>query len=220
MKRNPGLPPLRRSAPRSAAARRPLRWVAAFFLAVAMLACSPAPEPPPFHATDITGSSFGKTLGLTDHHGKPRTLADFRGKVVLLFFGYTQCPDICPTAMQRFALSMQKLGADADKVQVLFVSLDPERDTPELLGKYVPFFHPSFLGLTGTPAEIAAVAREFRVFYAKRAAEGGLGYTLDHWAGAYAFDAEGRLRLYIPPELSADEVAADVRRLAAAASPR
>jgi len=178
-----------------------------------LCACSPAPEAPPFHATDISGSSFGKQLALSDHNGKRRTLADFRGKIILLFFGYTQCPDICPTAMARFAQTMQKLGADAERVQVLFVSLDPERDTPEILAKYVPFFHPSFLGLTGTAAETDAVAKEFRVFYARRKADGALGYTLDHWAGAYALDGEGRLRLYLAPELSADDVAGDVRRL-------
>ena len=180
---------------------------------MAVSACTPAPETPLFRSTDISGSSFGKRLALADHHGRPRTLADFRGKVVLLFFGYTQCPDICPTAMERFAQTMKGLGADADKVQVLFVTLDPERDTPQILASYVPFFHPNFLGLTGTLAETDAVAREFRVFYTRRQSEGGLGYTLDHWAGAYAFDPAGRLRLYIPPELNAVDIAADVRRL-------
>lgn len=178
-----------------------------------MLGCTPAPETPLFHSTDISGSGFGKHLTLADHNGRPRTLADFRGKVVLLFFGYTQCPDICPTAMERFAQTMKKLGPESDKVQVLFVTLDPERDTPPILAKYVPFFHPSFLGLTGTPAETDAVAKEFRVYYKRRQTAGELGYTLDHWAGAYAFDLEGRLRLYIPPNLNADDIAADVRRL-------
>lgn len=185
------------------------------FLVLGFAACSKAPETPQFRSTDITGSPFGRQLALTDHHGKPRTLGDFRGKAILLFFGYSQCPDVCPTAMTRFAQTLTRLGPDADRVQVLFVTLDPERDTPELLGKYVPFFHPGFLGLTGTLAETDAAAREFRVFYAKRKADGALGYSVDHWTGAYALDAAGRLRLYIAPERSPDEIAADLRQLLA-----
>jgi protein SCO1 len=168
-----------------------------------------------FRASDITGVTFGRDFTLTDHHGQKRGLADFRGKVVLLFFGYTQCPDVCPTAMQRFQETVKLLGPQAERVQVLFITLDPERDTPALLAQYVPWFDKSFLGLSGSPEEIAAVAKEFRIFYAKRKSEGALGYTLDHWAGAYAFDAAGRLRLYLPPELKADDVATDVRHLLA-----
>jgi protein SCO1 len=172
---------------------------------------------PSFKATDITGATFGRDFALTDHTGQKRRLADFRGKAVLLFFGYTQCPDVCPTAMQRFQAAMKLLGPQAARVQVLFVTLDPERDTRELLAQYVPWFDKSFLGLSGSPDETATVAKEFRVFYAKRKSEGGLGYTLDHWAGAYAFDPAGRLRLYLPPELSAADLAADVRQLLATA---
>lgn len=172
---------------------------------------------PSFKASDITGASFGRGFALTDHTGQKRSLADFRGKVVLLFFGYTQCPDVCPTAMQRFQETMKLLGPQAARVQVLFVTLDPERDSRELLAQYVPWFDKSFLGLSGSPDETAAVAKEFRVFYAKRKSDGALGYTLDHWAGAYAFDAAGRLRLYLPPELSAADLASDVRQLLATA---
>lgn len=174
-----------------------------------------APEAVPFSfkATDITGATFARDFALTDHTGAKRTLADYKGKAVLIFFGYTQCPDVCPTAMQRFKDVFALLGPQSSRVQVLFVTLDPERDTREILGQYVPWFDKSFVGLYGNAEETAAVAKEFRVFYAKKKSEGALGYTLDHWAGAYAYDPSGRLRLYLAPSLSADEVAADVRAL-------
>jgi protein SCO1/2 len=166
-----------------------------------------------FKATDITGATFARDFALTDHTGAKRRLADFKGKAVLMFFGYTQCPDVCPTAMQRFQETFKILGPQSSRVQVLFVTLDPERDTREILSQYVPWFDPSFLGLYGSAEETAAVAKEYRVFYAKKKSEGALGYTLDHWAGAYAYDPAGRLRLYLPPTLTAAEVAADVRTL-------
>lgn len=169
--------------------------------------------PPAFHATDITGASFARDFRLVDHHGATRTLADFRGKAVVIFFGYTHCPDVCPTAMERFARVSRDLGSDAAGLQVIFVSLDPERDTREVLARYVPFFHPAFLGMTGRPAEIEALAREFRVVAARRPAEGAGGYTLDHSAGAYAYDPAGRLRLYLGPELPHEALLADLRRL-------
>lgn len=188
----------------------------ALLLGAGLLLAACGPAAPPFAGTDISGATFGRDFALTDHHGQRRTLADFRGKAVVLFFGYTHCPDVCPSTMERFGQALQRLGpADAARVQVLFVTLDPERDTREVLAKYVPFFQPSFLGLTGTPDEIAAMAKEFRVYFSKRPASGGGEYSLDHWAGAYAFDAAGRLRLYLAPELTADAVAADLRRLLA-----
>ncbi|HET6719269.1 MAG TPA: SCO family protein [Rhodocyclaceae bacterium] len=166
-----------------------------------------------FKATDITGAAFARDFALTDHTGAKRRLVDFKGKVVLMFFGYTQCPDVCPTAMQRFQETFKILGPQSSRVQVLFVTLDPERDTREVLSQYVPWFDPSFLGLYGSVEETAAVAKEYRVFYAKKKSDGALAYTLDHWAGAYAYDPAGRLRLYLPPALTAAEVAADVRTL-------
>jgi protein SCO1/2 len=169
-----------------------------------------------FRATDITGATFARDFGpfeVVDHTGKRRALADFRGQAVLLFFGYTQCPDVCPTAMQRFTEAMRALGPQAARVQVLFVTLDPERDTREVLAQYVPWFDKSFLGLVASPEQTAALAREFRVFYAKKKSEGALAYTVDHWAGAYAYDPQGRLRLYIAPERSAADVAHDVAAL-------
>jgi len=182
-------------------------------LALSVAACGPSA--PPFTSTDITGASFGRDFALSDHHGQRRHLADFRGRAVILFFGYTHCPDVCPTAMERFNQVVQRLGPAAAKVQVLFVTLDPERDTREKLAQYVPFFHPGFLGLTGTVEEVGAVAKEFRVYFSKRPVAGGEGYSLDHWAGAYVFDPAGRLRLYVAPETPVDAVAADLQRLLA-----
>jgi len=166
-----------------------------------------------FKSTDITGATFARDFALTDHTGSRRSLADFKGKAVLIFFGYTQCPDVCPTAMQRFQETFKILGPTSARVQVLFVTVDPERDTREILAQYVPWFNPSFLGLYGTLEETAAVAKEYRVFYAKKKSDGALGYTLDHWAGSYAYDPVGRLRLYIPPDLTSADVAADVKAL-------
>ena len=167
-----------------------------------------------FRSTDITGADYGRTLELLDHNGVARTLADFRGKVITVFFGYTQCPDVCPTALSGMSQVMQELGADADRVQVLFVTVDPERDTPELLAEYMPAFDRRFLGLYGTPERIAAVARDFRVFYRKSGAAEG-HYTIDHSAGTYVFDPAGRLRLYVKHAEDPKLIAADIRALLA-----
>jgi len=161
---------------------------------------------------DITGAGFGKELSLKDHNGKPRTLADFRGKVVAVFFGYTHCPDACPTTLAEFSQVIRELGTDAEKVQVLFVTVDPERDTPEVLQQYVPAFHPSFLGLVGDAEATARTAKEFRVFYQKQPLKAG-GYSVDHSAGTYIFDREGRLRLFAPYGRGADALLHDIRIL-------
>jgi len=152
---------------------------------------------PKFKLTDVTGAKFGRDFALTDHHGRPRTLADFRGKVVAIFFGFTNCPDVCPTTLVELAAVMRELGAEAGGVQVLFVTLDPERDSAALLRRYVPAFHPQFLGLHGDAEATARTAQEFKVFYQKQPAQSG-GYSLDHTAGAYIFDREGRLRVFAP----------------------
>ena len=136
-------------------------------------------------------------MQLTDHNGKPRTLADFQGKVVVLFFGFTHCPDVCPTTLGELAMVMKELGKDADRVQVLFVTVDPERDTPEVLPQYVPAFDPSFLGLYGDAEATARTAKEFKIFYQKQPLPGG-GYSIDHSAGTYIYDQQGRLRLFAP----------------------
>ena len=153
-------------------------------------------------------------MNLKDHNGRPRTLADFRGKVVAVFFGFTHCPDVCPTTLAELSQVMRELGADADKVQVLFVTVDPERDTPEVLRQYVPAFHPSFLGLVGDAEGTARAAKEFKVFYQKQPLKNG-GYSVDHSAGTYIFDRAGRLRLFAPYGRGAAALLHDIRILLA-----
>jgi protein SCO1/2 len=188
--------------------KRSVAIVAAALLALVVGACDP--EKPRFEASDVTGSAFGRDFQLTDHNGKPRTLADFRGKVVVMFFGYTQCPDVCPTTLSDLAATLQKLGPDATRVQVLFVTIDPERDTPELLSQYVPAFNPTFLGLYGDAAATAATAREFKVLYQKQPGSTPGSYSMDHSAGTFIFDPQGRLRLYVThgqgPELYTHDI--------------
>lgn len=161
----------------------------------ALAGCDKPGAGPKFRLTDVTGANFGKELALTDHNGKPRTLADFRGKVVTVFFGFTHCPDVCPTTLAEMALVAKELGRDADKLQVLFVTVDPERDTRELLSRYVSSFNPSFLGLYGNAGETARAAKEFKIFFHKQPSPGG-DYSIDHSAGTYILDQQGRLRLF------------------------
>lgn len=187
-------------------------WRSSLLLAVlAAAACSP--EAPKFLSTDITGADFGKELALTGHDGKPRTLADFRGKAVVLFFGYTHCPDVCPTTLADMAGVMKKLGNDAERVQVLFVTVDPERDTSLVLSQYVPAFDPRFLGLYGDLAATQRAAKEFKIFYEKRAASAPGAYTIDHSAQSYVLDPQGRLRLFVRQDRIADDLAGDLRSL-------
>jgi protein SCO1/2 len=167
---------------------------------------------PSFKNTDVTGADYGKDFALTDHTGKARTLADFRGKAVVMFFGYTRCPDVCPTALAELKAVKDQLGEDGKRLQVLFVTVDPERDTQKLLANYVPAFDPSFLGLYGDSAATARVAKDFRVFYQKSQGKTPDGYTVDHTAGSYVFDPQGRLRLFVRHGNAAN-LAADVRIL-------
>jgi len=152
---------------------------------------------PSFKNTDITGADYGKDFTLTDQSGKTRTLADFRGKVVVMFFGYTRCPDVCPTTLADLKAAREQLGEDGKRVQVLFVTVDPERDTRQLLASYVSAFDTSFLGLYGDAAATAKVAKEFKVFYQKAPGKTPDAYTVDHTAGSYVFDTQGRLRLLV-----------------------
>lgn len=165
--------------------------------AVALGGCSGSG--PSFKNTDITGADFGKDFALTDHTGKMRTLADFRGKVVVMFFGYIHCPDVCPTTLAELKVAKDQLGEDGRRLQVLFVTVDPERDTRKLLEIYVPAFDPSFLGLYGDAAATARVAKEFKVFYQKAPGKTADSYTVDHTASSYVFDPQGRLRLFVRP---------------------
>ena len=182
-------------------------------LAAAVVLAACGADAPTFRSTDITGADFGKELSLTGHDGKPRTLADFRGKAVVLFFGYTHCPDICPTTLADMAGVIRKLGADATRVQVLFVTVDPERDTPEVLAKYVPAFDPGFLGLSGDAAATQRAAKEFRIFYEKRSGNAPGAYTVDHSGQSYVIDPQGRLRLFVRNERIAQDLAEDLRSL-------
>lgn len=168
-----------------------------------------------FQNTDVTGLGYARDFALTDHQGKPRTLADFKGKAVVVFFGFTHCPDVCPTTLAEMATVLQQLGPQADKVQVLFITVDPERDTPELLAKYVPAFHPSFIGLTGDKAAIEKVAKEFRVFYQKVPGKTPESYTIDHTAGSYVFDPQGRIRLFVRHGQGAEPIVHDLKLLLA-----
>ncbi|WP_298832174.1 SCO family protein [uncultured Piscinibacter sp.] len=169
-----------------------------------------------FRAVDITGAEYARNLSLQDPDGKTRTLADFRGKVTVVFFGYTQCPDVCPTTMAELAQVKKSLGADGERVQGVFVTVDPERDTPELLKAYMGSFDPSFVALRGTPEQTAATAKEFKVFYAKVPGKAEGSYTLDHTAGSYVFDASGRVRLFVRYGSGAEALGADLKALLAA----
>ncbi len=166
-----------------------------------------------FRGLDITGASYGRRFDLTDQHGQRRTLADFKGRVVMLYFGFAQCPDVCPTALARAAQVKRQLGEQGSRLQVLFVTVDPERDTPAMLREYMAAFDPDFLALTGTPDEIKAAADEFRAFYKK--VPTGSSYTMDHSALSYLFDPQGRIRVALRHAQSADEYLADVRTLLA-----
>ena len=188
-----------------------MRKLLAFVAAAVLAACGA--DAPKFKSTDITGADFGKELSLTGHDGKPRTLADFRGRLTVLFFGYTHCPDICPTTLADMAGVVKKLGTDAARVQVLFVTLDPERDTPEVLAKYVPAFDPAFLGLIGDAAATQRAAKEFRIFYEKRPGNAPGAYTVDHSGQSYVIDPQGRLRLFVRNDRIAQDLAEDLRTL-------
>lgn len=190
-----------------------MRFLPAIVISAFLAGCGgEAPQAPKFALTDVTGVDFGKELNLTDHNGKPRTLADFRGKVVTVFFGFTHCPDVCPTTLAEMAQVMKDLGTDADKLQVLFVTVDPERDTPQVLKQYVPSFNPSFLGLYGDAAATARAAKEFKVFYQKQPDKNG-GYSVDHSAGTFVLDRQGRLRLFAQYGQGHTALAHDIRIL-------
>jgi protein SCO1/2 len=166
---------------------------------------------PKFKSTDITGADYGKALELTDHTGKPRHLEDFRGKAVVLFFGFTHCPDVCPTTLVDVSNALKTLGPDAGRVQVLFVTVDPERDTPDALAKYVTAFDPRFLGLRGDAAATQRAAKEFKIYYEKR--KSGDSYSVDHSGQSYVLDPQGRLRLLVRPDRIAEDLPADLRTL-------
>ncbi|MGB2833774.1 MAG: SCO family protein [Methylotenera sp.] len=178
-----------------------------------LAACKPAGVANKLVATDITGADFGQTLNLVDHTGKPRTLVDFKGKVVTLFFGYTHCPDVCPTTMADLKQTMKLLGPRAEEVQVLFVTLDPTRDTQAVLAQFVPSFDKRFIGLRGSEEEVAATAAVFKIYAKKVEAQGQSGYTIDHSAGVYVFDKLGKIRLYVDYGQKPADIANDIKQI-------
>lgn len=191
----------------------------ALLLGAALAGCQRAADPsrPVFKSMDITGAEFARKLALPDADGKPRTLDDFKGKVVVVFFGYAQCPDVCPTTMLQLAEIRRLLGSDGSRVQGVFVTVDPERDTPQVLKAYVENFDPGFVALRGTPEETAAAAAEFKVFFRKQPGADPGSYTVDHTASSFVFDPQGRVRLYVRHGQSTEDLAADIRQLLAPA---
>ena len=193
-----------------------IRSVAAGAAALSLLLSACATASPPeatFVATDITGAAFARDFSLTDHNGQVRTLADFRGQVVAIFFGYTHCPDVCPTTLADFAAALQQLGDQAERVQVLFVTVDPERDTPQLLREFVPAFNPSFLGMYTDADALKKLAQEYKVVYEKSSVRGADDYLIDHSAGTFVYDMRGQLRLLVPYGSDAESIAQDLRTL-------
>jgi protein SCO1 len=179
-------------------------------VALGVTACA---DKPSFRNTDITGAEFAREFSLTDHNGTRRTLADFKGKAVVVFFGFTQCPDVCPTTLAEMSEVTQQLGEDSKRLQVLFITVDPERDTAALLKQYVPAFNANFLGLTGTVEEVTKVAKEFKVFFQKQPTKTPGGYTMDHTANSYVFDAQGKVRLVVKHGLGAAPLVQDLKQL-------
>ena len=187
-------------------------------LSLAALAAAGCMESKPqFKAVDITGADYARDLPLTDHNGQARSLKDFAGKVVVVFFGFTQCPDVCPTSMQELAEVKKALGKDGERLQGIFVTVDPDRDTPEVLKAYMANFDPTFLALRGTPEQLAAVAKDFKIYYKKVEGKTPTSYSMDHSAGSYIYDPAGRLRIYSRYGSGAQALVEDVKALLSAA---
>jgi len=181
--------------------------------AAALLLAACNPNKPSFSSVDVTGADYGKGFELSDHNGQLRHLSDFAGKVVVMFFGHTQCPDVCPATMIELAQVKKLLGNDGERLQALFVTLDPERDTPELLKAYMVNFDPMFLALRPTPEQLPALAKDFKIYYKKVAGKSADSYTMDHSAGSYIFDTKGQLRLFTRYGSGAPVLAADIAQL-------
>ncbi len=194
------------------------RLALAALTALALAGCQKSgPPAPEFKGIDLTGAEYARQLNLSDQDGHARSLADFKGKVVVVFFGYTQCPDVCPTTMAEVAEVKRSLGADGDRVQGVFVTIDPERDTAALLKPYLASFDPSFVGLRGSEEQTQAAAKEFKVFYAKVPGKTPDTYTMDHTAASFIFDTEGRVRVYVRYGAGAQPLADDIKLLLAEA---
>lgn len=194
----------------SASRRLALRLATAAAFTVALAACGD--NAPQFKGSDINGTQLGRGLELSDYNGKTRTLQDFAGKAVVVFFGFTQCPDVCPTSLAELTEVMKKLGPDAERVQVLLITVDPERDTPEVLKQYVTAFDPRFLGLTGTPDQVKKAAASFKAYYAKAPTKDG-NYTMDHTAAFYLLDGKGESRVLANNNIGVDALVHDIQAL-------
>lgn len=194
----------------SASRRLALRLATAAAFTIALAACGD--NTPQFKGSDISGTQLGRGLELSDYNGKTRTLQDFAGKAVVVFFGFTQCPDVCPTSLAELTEVMKKLGPDADRVQVLLITVDPERDTPEVLKQYVTAFDPRFLGLTGTPDQVKKAAASFKAYYAKAPTKDG-NYTMDHTAAFYLLDGKGESRVLANNNIGVDALVHDIQAL-------
>jgi protein SCO1/2 len=184
-------------------------------LGLGLSACSKEAAAPSFKSIDLTGADYARDFSLKDTEGKVRTMADFKGKVVVLFFGFVQCPDVCPTTMTEMAQVKQQLGSDGDKLQVVFVTVDPARDTPEVLKAYMGAFDPSFIALIPTPEELAATAKDFKVYFKKVEGKTPTSYSMDHSAASFIYDTEGRLRLYARYGTGVEPMVSDVKALLA-----
>jgi protein SCO1/2 len=182
-------------------------------LAASFLVAACTESKPQFSAIDLTGADYAKDFQLPDHNGQLRSLKDFKGKLVVLFFGYTQCPDVCPTTMAEIAEAKKLLGPDGDKLQALFVTIDPDRDTPALLKAYMANFDPTFLALRGSPEQLAAMAKDFKVYYKKVEGKTPTSYTMDHSAASFVYDTQGRLRLYTRYGSGPQVLASDLKLL-------
>jgi protein SCO1/2 len=191
--------------------RAVLRLLAAAPLAAMLAACGN--DAPAFKGNDISGTHLGRDVAMVDQDGKPRKLADFSGKVMLVFFGYTQCPDVCPTSLAELAQVMQALGPDAARVQVVMITVDPERDTPDVMKQYVTTFNPGFVGLTGSADQVKQAASSFKAYYAKVPAKGGKDYSMDHSAAFYLLDAKGEARVLANNDIGTDALVHDLKAL-------
>ena len=196
--------------------RQFLLWLGAAGLAACDKPSAPSSSKPVFYGVDITGADYGRKLDLPDIDGKPRSLADFRGKVCAIFFGFTHCPDVCPTAMTELAQIKHDLGAEGKRIQGVFITVDPERDTPQVLKEYMASFDPSFVALRGTQEQTSAAAKEFKAFYAKAEGKEAGSYTMEHTAGYYLIDPQGRLRLFVRYGTPTQELLSDLKQLLSA----
>lgn len=205
---------LTQNAMNSIAARAHNRWARAIFLSLfTLLLTACTPDKPQFKSIDLTGADYAKDFVLPDQNGKTRSVKDFAGKVVVVFFGFTQCPDVCPTSMAELAGIKKSLGADGDKLQAIFITVDPERDTPEVLKAYMGNFDPTFLALRPSPEQLPVVAKDFKIYYKKVEGRTETSYSMDHSAGSYVYDPQGRLRLYNRYGNGPEGLASDIRLL-------